>query len=180
MNDYGYRTVFTVNVKTDDELNEMLAQGWRLVGFTHDHQAYRFIYIFYKEKLLTINPDTAEQIADEQGKIIYTPQPKEKTKRFMFKKALVELGVSPQTADDWIAVRKAKRAAQTETSFRTVASQLKMITDTYGVTADDVVRVAVERNWQGIMLRYFENVNWSDYGTKVGQTDLPFNEQRWE
>lgn len=102
-------------------------------------------------------------------------------KRFMFKNALLSLGVSPQTADDWIKVRKAKRAAQTETAFKTVASQIKLVMDEYGVSADDVVRIAVERNWQGLMARFFENIEWKDYGIKVGQQDLPFdNETQWE
>lgn len=178
MNDYGYRTITSVSRKSDDELNELVRQGWQLVGFTHDGQVY--VYIFYKIKLLNINAESVDNMSNS-GVLIMTP-PAEATapKRFMFKTALTNLGVSPQLAADWIKVRQAKKAAQTETAFKTVATQLKIVMDNYGVTADDVVRVAVERNWQGIMARYYENIDWSEYGTKVGQTDLPFDKQKWE
>lgn len=153
---------------SDEDLNLIKEHGFRLVGFTYSSDYGMFFYVF-------------EPIGSQQESLNEIPNKSHTPSRFMFKNALIGLGVKPQTADDWIKVRKAKRAAQTETAFKTVASQMKLVMDEYGVTADDVVRIAVERNWQGVMARYFENIEWKDYGIKVGQTDLPFdNDGGWQ
>lgn len=154
----------------EEVLEELRNQGFVLVGFTYNGDQHCYDYIF--ETVSTQQFDY--QNATIPAKDYSIP---EKPSRFLFKNALVELGVKPQTADDWIKVRKAKRAAQTETAFKTVASQMKLVMDEYGVTADDVVRIAVERNWQGLMARFYENIEWKDYGIKVGQQDLPFDKE---
>jgi hypothetical protein len=180
LNTTGFTTIRTNELLSDNTLNDCLREGYGLVSFAIDTNG-TYVYLFYSAPL-------------DFGRFVHKcPNfvPKEEVQepiketstngRFMFKNALVGLGVRPQTADDWIKVRKAKRAAQTETAFRTAASQIKIVTDTYGVTPEDVVKVAVERNWQGIMSRYYENVEWSDYGIQVGHTDLPFDDNnKWE
>lgn len=178
MNDYGYRTITSVSRKSDDELNDLVKQGWQLVGFTHDGQVY--VYIFYKIKLLNINAESVDNMSNS-GVLIMTP-PAEATapKRFMFKTALINLGVSPQLAADWIKVRQAKKAAQTETAFRIIEKQIKLGMDAYGVSADDIVRVAVDRNWQGLKVEWLDNVDWAFYGIQVGKNDLPFDDKKWE
>ena len=155
---------------SEEVLLEYKKHGFSIVGFTYNPDTHCYVYLFEK---------SANQFFDYENANI--PQkdfsPSQQSSRFMFKNALIGLGVKPQTADDWIKVRKAKRAAQTETAFKTVATQMKMVMDEYGVSADDVVRIAVERNWQGLMARFFENIEWKDYGIKVGQQDLPFDKE---
>lgn len=65
--------------------------------------------------------------------------------RFDFKKALLEIGVSEQTAEDWLKVRKAKKAANTETAFKGIQREIIMS----GLSADECITIAVERSWQG-------------------------------
>ena len=159
---------------SEEKFLEYKKRGFAIVGFTYNPDTHCYVYLFEKSE---------NQFFDYENANI--PQkdfsPSQQSSRFMFKNALIGLGVKPQTADDWIKVRKAKRAAQTETAFKTVASQIKLVMDEYGVSADDVVRIAVERNWQGLMARFYENIEWKDYGIHVGQTDLPFdNDGGWQ
>lgn len=149
-------------------LEEYKKNGFSLIGFTYNGDQHCYDYIFERVSAQPFDYENANIPAKDFS-------PSQQSSRFMFKNALIGLGVKPQTADDWIKVRKAKRAAQTETAFKTVATQMKMVMDEYGVSADDVVRIAVERNWQGLMARFYENIEWKDYGIHVGQTDLPFN-----
>ena len=65
--------------------------------------------------------------------------------RFDFKKALLEIGVSEPTAEDWMQVRKAKKAANTETAFKGVCREIARS----GLTAEQCITIAVERSWQG-------------------------------
>ena len=146
---------------TSEELNE---KNLQVAGFTFDGINGEFVYIFLEPS--------------EDNTTVPSGQP---TARFMFKNALIQLGVSPQLAADWIKVRQTKKAAQTETAFNIIAKQIKLGMEAYGVDADDIVRVAIDRNWQGINCAWLDNVDWSYYGIKVGKNDLPFgNDTKWE
>ena len=146
---------------TSEELNE---KNLQVVGFTYDGDCRRFVYIF-------LEPSEGETS-------VPSGQP---SSRFMFKNALIKLGVSPQLAADWIKVRQAKKAAQTETAFKIIEKQIKLGMEAYGVDADDIIRVAIDRNWQGINCAWLDNVDWSYYGIKVGKNDLPFgNDTKWQ
>lgn len=68
-----------------------------------------------------------------------------KAASFDFRKALIDLGVTAQVADDWLAVRKTKRATNTETAFRSIAAQIEKS----GKPADDCIRFAAEHSWSG-------------------------------
>ena len=81
------------------------------------------------------NNISIENIKD--NKDIYIP--------FNFKKALMTLGVSEEHARDFMAVRKTKRAANTETAFRLIEKEIAKS----GRSADECIRIAVEHSWQG-------------------------------
>lgn len=76
-----------------------------------------------------------------------------KDKRFDFKKSLIEIGVSPEVADDWMQVRKAKRASNTETAFRRIKNEI----DKSGLSANECITIAVARSWQGFQADWVAN-----------------------
>lgn len=78
---------------------------------------------------------------------------KEKDVRFDFKKSLLEIGVSPQVAEDWLKVRKAKKAANTETAFKRIQKEIELS----GLSADECITIAVERSWQGLKAEWVAN-----------------------
>jgi hypothetical protein len=78
---------------------------------------------------------------------------KEKDVRFDFKKSLLEIGVSPQVAEDWLKVRKAKKAANTETAFKRIQEEIELS----GLSADECITIAVERSWQGFKAEWVAN-----------------------
>lgn len=78
---------------------------------------------------------------------------KEKDVRFDFKKSLLEIGVSPQVAEDWLKVRKAKKAANTETAFKRIQKEIELS----GLSADECITIAVERSWQGFKAEWLSN-----------------------
>lgn len=59
-------------------------------------------------------------------------------------KTLVELGCSEQVANDYLKVRKAKRAPLTETALNDLLAQAKKA----GITPADAIRVCVIKSWQ--------------------------------
>ena len=78
---------------------------------------------------------------------------KDKDVRFDFKKSLLEIGVTPQVADDWLKVRKAKKAANTQTAFERIKKEIMLS----GLSADECITIAVERSWQGFKAEWVDN-----------------------
>lgn len=100
---------------------------------------------------------------------------KRKTEKFDFKKSLTEIGVNDEVAQDWMAVRKQKKAANTRTAFNLLLGQLEIIRNKYKVTNNDIIMVCVSRCWMGCRASFFDNINFSDYGieTPLQNNNLP-------
>ena len=64
---------------------------------------------------------------------------------FDFRRSLLALGVSAEVADAWLQVRKGKRATNTQIAFEATAREIAKA----GISADDCIRIAVERSWSG-------------------------------
>lgn len=94
-------------------------------------------------------PDTYNQLLNNSS----TKNNTYKSSRYDFKKALIEIGVSEQIAKDWMEVRKAKGAANTETSFKSIEREILKS----GLPADECIRVAVENSWRGFKAEWIMN-----------------------
>ena len=71
--------------------------------------------------------------------------PVAKPARFEPLAALLALGVDAQVAADWLAVRKSKRAALTQTALDDVVSEAGKA----GISVAQAVRICAARGWQG-------------------------------
>lgn len=97
----------------------------------------------------------------------------EKEKKFDFLWHLINITkVSPVIAQDWMQVRKEKRAVNTQTAFNSLYNELEKITEKFGITNNDAITICVIRSWMGCRASYFENLNFADYGiTATKQQD---------
>ena len=77
-----------------------------------------------------------------------------KGKRFDFKNALIEIGVSPEVAEDWMQVRKAAKATNTETAFNRIKHEIEKS----GLSANECITIAVSRSWRGFQADWVANV----------------------
>ena len=73
--------------------------------------------------------------------------------RFDFLKSLIALGVQEQTARDWMQVRKAKKASNTETAFRKIEQEIAKS----GASAEDCIRMSAECSWAGFKAEWMHN-----------------------
>lgn len=64
---------------------------------------------------------------------------------FDFRQGLVDLGITPETADAWIRVRRSKRAVNSEIALKGIAREIGKT----GRPAEECARLAVEQSWQG-------------------------------
>lgn len=95
-------------------------------------------------------PTTYNNIPNEEDK---SSSISNKRVRFDFKSALISIGVSPQVAEDWMAVRKAKQAANTETAFKSIAKEIELS----GRPAEECITLAVENSWRGFKAEWLFN-----------------------
>ena len=84
-----------------------------------------------------------------------TPEKKlSKPKKFEPLTALVELGVDPQIAQDWLEIRKAKKAPLTQTALDAVASEAAKAS----MSVCEAVRTCCTRGWQGFQSKWIDNI----------------------
>ena len=95
-------------------------------------------------------PTTYNNIPNEEDK---SSSISNRKVRFDFKSALISIGVSPQVAEDWMAVRKAKQAANTETAFKSIAKEIELS----GRSAEECITLAVENSWRGFKAEWLFN-----------------------
>lgn len=97
-------------------------------------------------KELNINDKTQEESIEKN------PSPS----RFNFNSELLSLGVTEQTASDFMKVRKQKKATDTQTAFNKIKEEVcKAIAN--GVNAEDCIKMAVENSWQGFFYEWYCN-----------------------
>lgn len=91
---------------------------------------------------------------DDLNKDLFGIKPKEKNKEkptkesftnFHFKQILVDKGAFTELVDDWITVRKTKKAACTKTSLNSFLKQV----DISGKNINEVLEICITKNWIG-------------------------------
>ena len=77
---------------------------------------------------------------------------KEGNIKFDFKKSLLELNIDTKLVDEWIKVRKAKRAVNTETAFNRFVIEVNKSSATH----NEAVKMCVEKSWAGFEADWYE------------------------
>lgn len=94
---------------------------------------------------------TYNNIPNEEDKssLVYN-----KANKFDFLNSLGNIGVSEGTARDWMAVRKNKKATNTETAFKSIEREILKS----GRPAEECIRIAVENSWSGFKAEWLLNL----------------------
>lgn len=64
---------------------------------------------------------------------------------FDFKKSCMSLGIELNIINDWLLVRKGKKASNTKTAFDLIKSELAKTT----LSANECIKIAVQNSWSG-------------------------------
>lgn len=73
--------------------------------------------------------------------------------KFSFASELKKLGGNEQLINDWMLVRKSKKAKDTKTAFEGFCREYKKS----GLDINEVIRICAERNWQGFDASWLKN-----------------------
>lgn len=86
-------------------------------------------------------------------------------KKFNFKKSFLELGVNEQILNDWMEVRKKKKASNTITAYTKFINQVNLS----GLTVNECVKICAEKDWRGFEAEWLNNLNNKSNGTTKKQ-----------
>ena len=67
----------------------------------------------------------------------------------------MSLGIEKQIVNDWLEVRKTKKASNTETALNSVLNQIKLT----GKTPNECIKIAAENNWSGFKKIWLDNLS---------------------
>lgn len=85
------------------------------------------------------------------------------TSKFDFRAALLSLGVKPEVADTWIAVRKKKSANNSELAFNSTKRQIDIAYERFGASPNTCIRVSAENSWMGFKAEWLVGIDLSFY-----------------
>ena len=105
-------------------------------------------------------------------KKVHTQNNNKKNTKKSVLELLADFGITGQLADDFITLRKAKKAPITETALKGFQSEA----DKAGISICEAVSIAIERNWQGF------NASWDWQGARTQPQKMTFaekNAQPW-
>ena len=86
---------------------------------------------------------------------IINKEDKKKKECFDFKSALIDYGFKPELVYDWLQVRKAKKATNTETSFNNFISQVEKS----GVDKNEILKICISRDWKGFNTDWIKDMD---------------------
>jgi hypothetical protein len=86
-----------------------------------------------------------------------------------FKNELLNLNFNEQLVDEWLSIRKAKKAKNTETALKAFIREVKKA----NIPANDILQICVERSWSGFDATWLNNLNTN----KNGNTQQPTNNE---
>jgi ppGpp synthetase/RelA/SpoT-type nucleotidyltranferase len=74
---------------------------------------------------------------------------------FNFKKSLLDYGFDPLLVEEWLAIRKTKKAINSEFSFNSFISQIEKS----GAEKNEVLRTIAEKQWAGFNHAWMKKTN---------------------
>ena len=74
---------------------------------------------------------------------------------FNFKKSLLDYGFEEVLVDEWLTIRKNKKAINSEFSYNSFISQIEKT----GAEKNEIMRIIAEKQWAGFNHAWLENTN---------------------
>mgnify|MGYP003655503394 FL=1 len=100
---------------------------------------------------LSLIPDSLSLIPDSPPETVVVA----KAPKFNFKSELLALGVDGDILEDWLTVRKKKKASNTKTAFNGLISEVTKS----GLMVNDAIEYAASKSWSGFKADWYFNEN---------------------
>lgn len=98
----------------------------------------------------------------KEKNILLKKEPKKNISVFNFKKALIDYGFREDLVDDWLKVRKTKKATNTKTAFNAFINEI----ESRSCNIDEMLQIAVTNSWSGFKHKWVDNLKTTSNGTQ--------------
>jgi len=88
------------------------------------------------------------------------------TPKFNFKNELLALGVDKEVLEDWLTVRKKKKASNTKTALKGLITEITKS----GLMVNDAIEYAAEKSWSGFKAQWYFNEQPNQQNQSTGKT----------
>ena len=157
------RNFFTLLKKDKMILTENLKKTTRLtvcnyVNYQcnlHDEQTTALRLPYDKQTQGDPNKNDKKEKNDNNDKNI-------NSEKFNFKNSFLDLGVNEEILNDWMEVRKKKKASNTKTAYTKFINQVNLS----GITVNECVQICAEKDWKGFEAEWLNNLNYKSNGQK--------------
>lgn len=115
------------------------------------------ISLLEKEKQKSVCVDFSEVEKKEQplnAKKETSPQVAPAPPPFNFRKAMLAEGFAPELVDEWLKIRKAKKAVNTERAFNDFINQVRLTRQDINA----VLNIVVQKQWKGFEADWLHNI----------------------
>jgi hypothetical protein len=99
-----------------------------------------------------VNVSVNDNVSDNVSDILLKKETKNNL--FSFKKKLIEYGFKENLIDDWLKVRKNKKASNTETAFKKFISEIEK----RNCNLNEILEVIVSNSWSGFNWEWIDNI----------------------
>jgi hypothetical protein len=98
-----------------------------------------------------------------------------KETKFIFKPELLDFGFEKDLIEDWLKVRKLKKARNTKTAFNGFIREVEKT----NLDKNEVLRECCERSWAGFKAEWLNKKNLNDGNSKKGTGDYAEALDKW-
>ena len=109
---------------------------------------------------VTVTDTVTDILLEKETKKVFIGASPEKTPKFSFRKELLDYGFEQQLVDDWLLVRKNKKASNTETAFKAFISEIESKECNY----NEMLAECVKNSWSGFKHVWIDNLNKNNNG----------------
>jgi len=115
-----------------------------------------------------------EIIEDKTKEVCIGASPE--NKKFNFRKSLLDYGFEQNLTDDWLTVRKNKKASNTETAFKAFISEIESKECNY----NEMLAECVKNSWSGFKHVWIDNLNKNNTNGNGNNNQPKPIDERWE
>ena len=108
-----------------------------------------------------------EEKEKEKEKVKVKEKEEYTIKSFDFKKAFLDLDVDVKTLEDWLKVRKTKKAVNSETAFNGIKKKM----EASGKSFNECVKISAEKSWAGFDIEWLKEKQ-TKYDNRANITKL--------
>lgn len=145
--------------------------------FSLTFDQYEKTVLVRKNSTKSVSTEKPYQVGTNNPYLVGTENPysikerkkKENNIKFSFSESLKNLGADEQLIKDWLAVRKNKKAANTETAFKGFEREFNKA----NLNINTVLKICIERSWQGFNASWLQNINLAEYQEQEPTQTVP-------